>query len=68
VAFEIFGAIPPAGRPVFDFGQDGCSGRLRAREMRIEIFDVDQNPVDDPGDGRPFARLLARFAMPLRRP
>src|SRR5262245_24050819 len=49
MALEIFGAVASAGRSLFDARQDRGPGCLGVREMAIEIVDVHQHAVDDPG-------------------
>src|SRR5262249_44915243 len=66
VAFQVFGAIPAAWKPVFRLGENAGAGSLRPLIMLVHVIDVDQHAVDDPWDLRPGTGALAMLAMPLR--
>src|SRR2546422_2270648 len=66
MSFEVFGPVWPPDRVVLEIGKHRRALVLRASEVTVDIVHVDEQPVDDPWDRRPFARGRARLPVMLR--
>src|SRR5947209_19856821 len=66
MSFDVFGPVQAPDRVVLEIGKHGRALALRASEVTIDIVHVDEQPVDDPWDRRPFARGRARLPVMLR--
>ena len=62
--FEVFGAIAPARKPIFEPREDGRTFPFGALEVRLDVVDVHQDAIDHPRNCRPSPGAFTGFAMP----
>src|SRR5215471_21082384 len=66
MTLDVFRPIPSARAAVFRFGQDDGPGSFRPLVMFINVVDINERPINNPGHGRPFSGACASLAMALR--
>src|SRR5262249_3159634 len=65
MTFNVFSSVSPARATIFRFGQNDRPGPFRPLVMFIDIVDINERSINNPGDSRPLPGAFATLAMPL---
>src|SRR5262249_42240203 len=66
MTLNVFGSVSPAWTAIFRFRQNDSPGPFRPFVMFINIVDINERSINNPGHSRPFSGAFAALAMPLR--
>src|SRR5215475_404048 len=66
MTLDVFRSVSSARAAVFRFRKDDGPGAFRPLIMFINVVDINERPINNPGPGRPFSGACASLAIALR--
>src|SRR5262245_49308312 len=67
MTLDVFRSVSSARAAIFRFRQDDGPGPFRPLIMFINVVDINERPINNPGYSRPFSGAFAALTMSLRR-